>query len=67
MGILDIVVESNFIPSKGEARRLIQQGGLMVNDQKVVDVYKTYSVDDMKDGYLLLKKGKKNFLKIVCK
>ena len=67
MGILDIVVESNFIPSKGEARRLIQQGGLMVNDQKVVDVYKTFSVDDMKDGYLLLKKGKKNFLKIVCK
>jgi len=67
MGILDIVVESNFIPSKGEARRLIQQGGLMVNDQKVSDVYKTYSVDDMKDGYLLLKKGKKNFLKIVTK
>ena len=67
INIMDLVVESQFIPSKGEARRLIQQGGLALNDSKVTDFNRLVSVDDFKDGYILLKKGKKNFLKIVAK
>ena len=65
INIMDLVVESKFMPSKGEARRLIQQGGLALNDNKVTDFNKIVSVEDMKDDCILLKKGKKNFIKIV--
>jgi tyrosyl-tRNA synthetase len=65
INIMDLVVETNFISSKSEARRLIQQGGLCMNDKKVCDFNYLVKTDDLVDGYLLVKKGKKNFLKII--
>lgn len=65
INIMDLCVKSNFIVSKSEARRLIQQGGLTLNDNKVSDIYYSVKEEDIKEGYLLLKKGKKNFLKVV--
>ncbi len=66
INIMDLCVKSNFIPSKSEARRLILQGGLTINDNKVTDFNLVVTDNHLKDNsYLLLKKGKKNFLKVV--
>ncbi len=64
MTIIDFVTETGFLPSKGEARRLIAGNGLSVNGEKVTDGTMTIPTD--KDS-LLLQKGKKNFLKVVFK
>ncbi len=60
--VIDMLVKSGLAPSKGEARRLIQQGGIMLGEDKVTDVYKTVSFDDVKAG-VIIKKGKKVFHK----
>ena len=57
----DLLVKCGLAPSKGEARRLIQQGGVVIKNEKVIDFTVTYSTDDMKGDGLLLKKGKKSF------
>ena len=53
--------------SKSEVRRLCQQSGIMVNDKKILDANTLVDTNQLKDGYILLKKGKKNFMKIVTK
>lgn len=67
IGIMDIMVKCSLAPSKGEARRLIQQGGVQAKDEKVTDVYKSFTSDDFADGYIVIKKGKKVFHKVVLK
>lgn len=63
--VLDILVETKIIPSKGEGRRLIQQGGLSINNEKVADIAKTINKEDFIDGSVLIKRGKKNYNRIV--
>ena len=63
--ILDILVSTKIIPSKAEGKRLIQQGGLSLNGEKVTDIKKTLNQEDFEDGTALVKRGKKNFNKIV--
>ncbi len=54
--------------SKGETRRLCTQGGIMIGDKKILDATNLVTTKDMStEGYLLLKKGKKNFMKIETK
>ena len=62
---MDLCVTSAFLPSKSEARRLIMQGGLTLNNEKVTDINLVIDESLFAEGYLLLKKGKKNFLKVV--
>ena len=62
--IIDLLVASKLAPSKGEARRLIQQGGVTVNDVKVIDFAQTYSADAIAAEPLIIKKGKKTFHKV---
>ena len=50
------------IKSNGEGRRLIQQGGISVNDEKITDVFTAVSKDDLANG-IVVKKGKKVFHK----
>ena len=64
MGILDVMVSAGLAASKGEARRLVQQGGVSVNDQKVTDATATLSDADFADGAAIIKKGKKVYHKI---
>ena len=59
LGILDAFVAIGFCASKGEARRLIKQGGLKVNDQTVSDENRRLSSSDIKDGLIKLSSGKK--------
>lgn len=63
--LLDILVQTKIIPSKGEGRRLIQQNGLALNDEKVTDLGKILTEEDFTEGYALIKRGKKNYNKIV--
>ena len=64
MGILDVMVTAGLAASKGEARRLVQQGGVSVNDAKVTDPAATLSDADFADGAAIIKKGKKVYHKI---
>ena len=63
IGILDAMVATKLAPSKGEARRLIQQGGVTLNDEKVTDV----SLDVDLFSEVILKRGKKQVVKLVKK
>lgn len=64
ISILDALLLSGLAPSKGQARTLINQGGISLNDSKVTDVTLMLSDNDFKDGYAILKKGKKLFHKL---
>ena len=63
--LLDVMVAAGLVKSKGEGRRLIQQGGVSLNDEKVADPMLTLSASVFEKGYAVIKKGKKIFHKIV--
>ena len=65
ISLIDAIIKTGIAPSKGQARTLISQGGISLNDEKITDVNYVLSVDDFKDGYAILKKGKKVFYKLV--
>jgi len=60
----DLLVKTGLCPSKGEARRLIQQGGVSVNEEKITDFSRAFTSSDFA-GEFIVKKGKKSFLKVV--
>ena len=63
--ILSVLVETKLAPTRSEARRLVQQGGVSVNDVKVTDIYQKLTASDLdSDGALILKKGKKVYHKV---
>ena len=64
--LLDAMIAANLITSKGEGRRLIEQGGVSVNNEKVTDVYMVLSKEMLKEG-AKIKKGKKVFHKVIAK
>lgn len=64
LSIADIMVKAKLCQSKGEARRLIEQGGVSLNDNKVQSFTDTLKSEDFSKGYALLKKGKKQFIKL---
>ena len=64
ISILDAIITAGMAPSKGQARTLINQGGITLNDEKISDVNYVLSDDDFKDGYAILRKGKKVYHKL---
>lgn len=62
--IVDAIIKTGIAPSKGQARTLIDQGGISLNDIKITDTSYIISSDDLKDGYAILKKGKKVYHKL---
>ena len=62
--LVDAIVLTNIAPSKGQARTLISQGGIRLNDQKIDDVSYVLSEKDFNDGFAILKKGKKIYHKL---
>ena len=64
ISILDAIITTGMAPSKGQARTLVNQGGISLNDEKITDVNYTLSDNDFKDGYAILKKGKKIYHKL---
>ena len=65
--LLEVLTNNGVFKSKGEGRRLIQQGGVSVNDEKLQDDKKVIEMSDFKDDMILVKRGKKKFYKIVIK
>ena len=63
--VADIMIKAGIAKSKGECRRLIEQGGVSVDDEKVAEPFKTLSKADFEKGYVIIKKGKKVFYKAV--
>ena len=60
-GVLDLIVELGFTASKGEAKRLIQGGGVKIDGEKIADMAYTLSFDDS----VILQAGKRKFAKLV--
>ncbi|MBQ9279060.1 MAG: tyrosine--tRNA ligase [Lachnospiraceae bacterium] len=64
--LISLLVASGLVTSRSEGRRAIEQGGVTVNNEKVTDVAAAYEKSVFNDEFIL-KRGKKNFRKIVCK
>ena len=65
ISLLDVMVTANICKSKGEGKTLISQGGISLDDEKVTDVFHRIHMDDFEKGYIVLKKGKKIFIKLI--
>ncbi len=63
--LVDITTIGKLCASKSESRRMIEGGGVSVNDIKITDIKKTISQSDLKDNYCIIRRGKKNYLKVV--
>ncbi len=63
--VLDLLMQTGLIPSKGEGKRLIQQGGLSLNGDRVDTVERCVTESDLKDGEIIVRKGKKSFHRII--
>ena len=63
--ILNLLVKSGLTASKSEARRAVQQGGVSVDGEKVTDIAQTFTKEKIQSDHIVIKKGKKNFRKIV--
>lgn len=64
INIVDLLAISNFISSKSESRRLIEQGGICLNGEKVENIQHMVTNRDLENDYVILKRGKKNYLKV---
>ena len=67
MGIVDLLVEKGVMKTKSEGRRLVQQNGLTLGEDKVTDFAMPVTKELFKDGEFLVKMGKKKFYKVVLK
>ena len=65
MGVLDMIAKTGIVASKGEARRLVQQNGISINDKKYTDINGVVTTDMLTDNGVIIKKGKKVFHRVV--
>ncbi len=66
INILDLLLRTGLIPSKGEGRRLVQQGGIYIDEAPVPTIDFIVGKELFKDGELIIKKGKKTYHKIIA-
>ena len=67
LDILALLVKAELAPSRSDARRAVEQGGVSVADAKVTDIKTTYSADSFGADGLVVKRGKKKFVKVLVK
>ncbi len=67
LDILALLVKAELAPSRSDARRAVQQGGVSVADEKITDIQTTYNADSFGADGLMVKRGKKKFVKIIIK
>ena len=65
--LIDLLILTKLVPSKSEARRMIEQNGISLNGNKENDVNKKISITDFIDNALVIQKGKKQFIKVIIK
>ena len=61
--ILTLLVKGGLVPSRSEARRAVEQGGVTVDGEKVADIRKTYTADELREGKVV-RRGKKSYKKV---
>lgn len=64
MGVVNLIKTLKLVPSNGEGFRTIEQGGLVINDEKVTNPKMNVKISDFKEGALIIKKGKKTFHRV---
>ena len=62
-----LLVKAGLVATRSEGRRAIEQGGVTVNDEKITDIKKAYTLDEIAASDFIIRRGKKNFRKIVVK
>ena len=67
MDILALLVKTELAPSRSDARRAVEQGGVSVADEKVTDIRTAYNADSFGADGLVVKRGKKKFVKVIVK
>ena len=67
MDILSLLVKTELAPSSSDARRAVEQGGVSVADEKVTDIKTAYNADSFGADGLVVKRGKKKFVKVIVK
>lgn len=67
MDILSLLVKTELASSRSDARRAVEQGGVSVADEKVTDIKTSYNADSFGADGLVVKRGKKKFVKVVVK
>ncbi len=67
MDILALLVKTELAPSRSDARRAVEQGGVSVADEKVTDIKAAYNADSFGTDGLVVKRGKKKFVKVLVK
>ena len=67
MDILALLVKTELAPSRSDARRAVEQGGVSVADEKVTDIKTAYNADSFGADGLVVKRGKKKFVKVIVK
>ena len=67
MDVIALLQTTGLIASSSEGRRLIEQGGLTIEEQKITDIKHLVRLEDFTDGKLLIKKGKKSFHQVLLK
>ena len=68
-GSIDIITmlqKSGLVPSRSEGRRAVEQGGVSVDGEKITEISKAFTAEEIGDG-IVLKRGKKNFKKVIVK
>ena len=65
--ILSILQKSELVPSRAEGRRAIEQGGVSVNNDKITDVKLTFTKKELEGEGIIVRRGKKNYKKIIAK
>ena len=63
--LLDVLAKKAVIASKGEGKRLVQQNGLSLNDERVTDIERTLTEQDFRDGSVIVRKGKKTYVRLM--
>ena len=61
--LIALLVRGKMVPTRSEGRRAIEQGGVTVNDEKVTDVKKAYTKEEIGGGDFIVRKGKKSYMK----
>ena len=63
--IITLLSKTGLIPSRGEGRRLIQQGGITINDNKISDIHTLVTLDFFENNTLMIRRGKKTYHQVI--
>jgi tyrosyl-tRNA synthetase len=65
--LIELVVQTGLCPSKGQARKDIEAGGIYVNNDRERELHRAITAKDLIHGHVLLRKGKKNYVSVTAK